>query len=97
MESQFNAPDQESEHAPPKPGFVFPGEWPPILDEDPEIFARWVAAQQVSGVEARISELQLISRDTRTEDLRRTVDGAIDDCDLRRVKLVEFIAATVTA
>ena len=57
MESQFNAPDEESEHAPPKPGFVFPGEWPPILDEDPEIFARWVAAQQVSGVEARISEL----------------------------------------
>jgi len=97
MDSQFNAPDQEAEHAPPKPKFVFREEGPRILDEDPEILARWVAAQQFSGVEARILELRLISQGTRTEDLRGAIDGAIEDCELHRVKLFEFLAATVTA
>jgi hypothetical protein len=97
MDSQFHSPDQEAERTPPKPRFVFGGEGRQILEEDPEILARWVAAQQVSGVEARILELRLISQDTRTEDLRSAIDGAIEDCDLHRVKLVAFLAATFTA
>jgi hypothetical protein len=97
MDSQFNAPDQEAEHGSPKPRFVFHGEGRQILDEYPEILARWIAAQQISCVEARILELRLISQDTQTEDLRGAIDGAIEDCDLHRVKLVEFLAATVMA
>ena len=97
MASQFNAPDQEAERTPPKPRFVFHDEDLRQKCEDREILARWVAAQRISGVEARILELRLISQDTRTEDLRGAIDGAIEDCDLHRVKLAEFLAATVAA
>ena len=97
MDSQFHSPDQEAAHAPPSPKFVFHDENPRILDEDPEILARWVAAQQFSRAEARISELRLISQDTQADDLRGAIDGAIEDCELHRVKLSEFLAATVSA
>jgi hypothetical protein len=97
MDSQFNAPDQEAERTPPKSRFVFHDEDLRQKCEDREILARWVAAQQISGVEARILELRLISQDTRTEDLRGAIDGAIEDCDLHRAKLAEFLAATVAA
>ena len=86
MDSQFNASGQEAEQALPKRK---------VVREDPEILARWVTAQQVSGVEARILELRLIRRDTRTKDLRDAIDGAIEDCDLNRAKLVEFLAPSV--
>lgn len=96
MDSQFNASDQVAEQALPTREFVVHEEDPRTVDEDPEILARWVTAQQVSGVEARILELRLIRRHTRTKDLRDAIDGAIEDCDLNRTKLVEFLAATVT-
>ena len=92
MDRSFNASDDEAEHAAPKPTSVFQDKDPQTLDEDPEILACWIAAQQVNGVEARILELRLISQDTRTEDLRGAIDDAIEECELRRVELVEFLA-----
>ena len=63
MDNSFEAPDQEAQHAPPIPRLVFDSEHPQIVDEDPEVLACWIAAQQVNGVETRILELRLI-RDT---------------------------------
>jgi hypothetical protein len=96
MDNSFEAPDQGAEDAPPtlKPGLHY--EDPQIVDEDPEILACWIAAQQVNGVEARILELRLISQDTRTEDLRGAIDDAIEDCELHRVELAEFLAESST-
>jgi hypothetical protein len=92
MDRSFNASDDEAEHAAPKPTSVFQTEDPRFLDEDPEILACWIAAQQVNGVEARILELRLMSQDVRTEDLRGAIDDAVEECELRRVELVEFLA-----
>jgi hypothetical protein len=97
MDRSFNASEDEAEHAAPMPPSVFQAEDPQILDEDPEILACWVAAQQVNGVEARILELRLISQDMRTQDLRGAIDGAIEDCELHRGELVEFLAESGTA
>jgi len=92
MDNSFEAPHHEAEHAPPTPKPVVHYEDPQIVDEDPEILACWIAAQQVNGVEARILELRLLSQDTRTEDLRGAIDNAIEDCELHRTELVEFLA-----
>ena len=98
MDNSFEAPDQEAEHVPPTPKPVYQDEDLQILDDDPEILACWIAGQQVNGVDARILELRLLSQDTRTEDLRGAIDDAIEDCELHRTELVEFLAegGTVT-
>ena len=92
MDNSFEATDLDAEHAPPTPTPVTHYEDPLLVDEDPEILACWIAAQQINGVEARILELRLISQDTRTEDLRSVIDDAIEKCELHRVELVEFLA-----
>jgi hypothetical protein len=92
MDNAFEAPGQEAEHAPPTPKPVVHHEDPPLVDDDPEILACWIAAQQINGVEARILELRLLSQDARTEDLRGAIDDAIEDCELHRVELIEFLA-----
>ena len=92
MDNSFEAPDHEAEHAPPIPKPVFHHEDPQIVDEDPEVLACWIAAEQVNGVETRILELRVLSQDARTEDLRGAIDDAIEDCELHRIELVEFLA-----
>ena len=91
MDNSFEAPDHEAEHAPPTAKPVFHYEDPQIVDEDSEVLACWIAAQQVNGVETRILELRLIAR-PRTEDLSGAIDDAIEDCERHRVELVEFLA-----
>ena len=92
MDSRFDTPYQEAEHAPPTLR---------ILSDDPElqnlkVLARWTAAQEVSGVEARILELRLIRQETHTDDLRGTIDDAIEDCELHLVELVPSVLPAAT-
>jgi hypothetical protein len=96
MDSPFRTPRQEAEHLPPALSLVVDREDPESLDEDPEILACWIAVQQINGVEARILELRLISDETRTDDLRAAIDGAIEDCQQHRVELVEFLSESVS-
>jgi len=84
LDRRFDTPYREADHAPPKLR---------ILSDDPElqnlkVLERWAAAQKVSGVEARILELRLISQETHTDDLRGAIDDAIEDCELHLVELL---------
>ena len=72
MNSRSDTPDKEAEHAP----LIL------LDDEDSEIRAHWIAAQESDDVEERILELRLISQDTQTDDLRGAIDGAIEDCEV---------------
>jgi hypothetical protein len=77
MDSSLDTPHQEAEqHTPPKLSVV-------VQDEDPEIVALWAAAQEVTKIETRIAALRLLRQYTRTDDLRASIDDAIDDCELR--------------
>jgi hypothetical protein len=96
MDSLFRTPHQEAEHLPPALSLVVDREDPEILDEDPEILACWIAVQQINGVEARILELRQINEETRTDDLRAAIDGAIEDCEQRRLELVAFLSESVS-
>ncbi len=83
-------PHHEGGHAPRRFRVV-------VHDEDPEILALWAAALNADGydvdvlpaerMEARIAELQRIRGDTRSDDLRGTIQGAIEACELHLGKL----------
>jgi len=96
MDSPFTATNRVAEHEPPKPRVVFHDEDPEILDEDPEVLACWIAGEQIKDVEARIVELGWITSQTRTEELRRAIYGAIQDCERRRSELVAFLSESVS-
>lgn len=83
-------PHHEGGHAPRRFRVV-------VHDEDPEILALWAAALNADGydvdvlpaerMEARIAELRRIRGDTRSDDLRGTIQGAIEACELHLGKL----------
>jgi hypothetical protein len=72
MDSPFHTPEQEAEHAPRLLRVL-------LDDEAPEIRELWVAAQATDLLEARVSELRLISSCTRAVDLSDAINGAIED------------------
>jgi hypothetical protein len=91
LNTPSETPHHEVEHAPRRVRVV-------VHDEDPEILAFWAAALIADGydvdvvpadqrIEARIAELQRIRGETRSEDLRGTIEGAIEDCELHLGKL----------
>lgn len=86
MGRSFDTPHQEAD-APSKPRIVLRDDRRGLLNEHLEARTLWVAARRTRDVEARILELRRISGGTRSEDLRATIDGAIEDCVLRLAEL----------
>ena len=84
MDSSFDTPHQEAERPEARIVVGVVG----VRDEDPEVVARWAAAQELTRVETRIAGLRLIRHDTRTDDLRSAIDDAIEECEQRLVELL---------
>jgi hypothetical protein len=90
MDSSFDTPDQEA-HASPKLRIVLRDDRRGLRNEHLDAVTRWVAAQkmhQIHGVEERLMELRLIGDETRSDDLRATIDAAIEDSELRLAELL---------
>jgi hypothetical protein len=97
MDSSFDTPHQDAE-APPKLRIVLRDDHRGLRNEHLEALTRWTAAQkiwlaaqkmhQIHGAEERIQELRLISGETRSDDLRATIDAAIEDSELHLAELL---------
>ncbi len=90
MDSSFDTPQQEAD-ASPKLRIVLRDDRRGLRNEHFEALTRWVAAQKshaIRRVEERLLELRLISRKTSSDDLRATIDGAIEDGELHLAELL---------
>ena len=95
MDSSFDTPDQEAD-ASPKLRIVLRDDRRGLRNEHFEALTRWVTAQKshkIHRAEERLSELRLISDETRSDDLRATIDSAIKDGELH---LAELLSQNVT-
>ena len=87
MDSSPDTPQQEAD-ASPKLRIVLRDDHQGLLDEHHEALTRWLAAQKIHGAEDRILELRLIRHQTRSDDLRATLDAEIEDSELHLAELL---------
>ena len=89
MDSSFDTPHQEADA--PKLRIVLRDDRRGLRNEHFEALTRWVAGRkshEIHRVEERLLELRLISEETRSDDLRATIDSAIADGELHLAELL---------